>query len=660
GADAEASAVAPVFEEELGDNVIAEAEIGFADGAEVDHQPVPGEAGEEVWAGAEAPYEGEASDALAEPYSQTDFTDETAAFDASPSALDPVEASEDTYHQEDWADDSVSLEAPTEPLPAQESFEAEPPRILRRSKKSAPEETQSQDFFSDILEADELGSMDEDEAERLLEEEARFDDPDLNPLTEREASAEEHDAPDAAELHPQGPVAGDAPAGLTRFQGAGQPHSTAAAIDVEISEQPFYNPEQAHYELPDEALASQITTDRPVPRISIQAFCDDPKNGVIIQKAAEDRRLAKAHVTVHMGGMKGAIEYFRDTPTPNLIFIEMPLDAGDVFARLEELAQVCDPGTKVVLIGRINDVMLYRALMRNGVSEYLVPPLSVPQVIDTISALYIDPEAPPIGRCISFMGSKGGTGSSVLAHNIAWIIAEDLFEDVTLVDFDLHFGTTGLDFNQEPQQGVADALTTPERLDDQLLERLLLRCSDRLSLFAAPGSLERTFDIDAESYEAVIDVVRASVPVVIVDLPSSWEMWSRRILSFSEEIVITATPDLASLRNTKNMVDLLKAARPNDADPKLVINQVGIPKRPEIPVKDFGEAVGLEPALVLPFDPQLFGAAANNGQMLSQLKPDARASAGLKHLAQSLSSRDAQESEKSNVVDMFKSLLKRK
>lgn len=445
------------------------------------------------------------------------------------------------------------------------------------------------------------------------------------------------------------------------------PQNTVPELDfdqleeqIEISEQPFYNAENADYDLPDDVFAPDLHSDRPVPRISIQAFCDDPKNGVVIQKAAEDRRLAKAHVTVHMGGMQGAVEYFRETPTPNLLFIEVPNQGREIFEKLEELSQVCDPGTKVVLIGRINDVTLYRALIRQGVSEYLVPPLNVPQVIDTVASLYIDPEAPPIGRCISFIGAKGGVGSSVLAHNVAWLIAENLMEDVTLVDFDLHFGTASLDFNQEPTQGVADALTSPERLDDQLLERLLVRCTDRLSLFSAPGSLERTFEIDQEAYESVIDIVRGGVPVVVTDLPHTWDTWTRRILSSSEEIVITATPDLACLRNTKNMIDLLKVARPNDADPKLVINQVGIAKRPEIPVKDFAEAVGLEPALVLPFDPQLFGAAGNSGQMLAELKPDSKATAGLVHLATSLSSREASEPEAKSVTNVIKALFKRK
>src|SRR5262249_47555220 len=105
-------------------------------------------------------------------------------------------------------------------------------------------------------------------------------------------------------------------------------------------------------------------------------------------------------------------------------------------------------------------------------------------------------------------------------------------------------------------------------------------------------------------------------------------------------------PDLASLRNTKNMIDVLKGRRANDAPPKLVINQTGIAKRPEIPVKEFASAVGCEPSLVLPFDAQLFGTAANNGQMLAEVQPNSRAAEGIRLLAELVTGRAVAQAKK--------------
>jgi len=388
----------------------------------------------------------------------------------------------------------------------------------------------------------------------------------------------------------------------------------------------------------DESLATSVQ-DRPVPRISLHAFCERPETGAAIQRAAADRRLAKAHVTVYMGGAGAAAEHYTETPTPNLILVETLQGGEGVFKELEQLAHVCDPGTKVIVIGQVNDIRLYRELIRQGVNEYLVTPLQPMQVIEAISSLYVDPDAPPIGRSFAFVSAKGGAGSSTLAHNVGWVIAESQNEDVTIVDLDLPFGTAGLDFNQDPTQGVADALSSPERLDDVLLERLLVKHSDHLSLFTAPGALDRDYDLDPEAFDTVLEVVRANVPCVIVDVPHLWSTWSKRLLLSADEIVIVTEPELAGLRNTKNLYDLLRQSRPNDAPPKIVLNRAGAPKRPEIPVKDFGEAVGAQPALTIPYDPQLFGTASNNGQMLDEVNAKAPAAEAVRELARLVTGR---------------------
>jgi pilus assembly protein CpaE len=360
---------------------------------------------------------------------------------------------------------------------------------------------------------------------------------------------------------------------------------------------------------------------RPVPRISIQAFCDSPDLAAVIENAVGDRRMARAHVKVHMGGIPAATEFYGSAPTPNLVIVESHLEGDALIGELERLAQVCDPGSKVIVVGHANDIHLYRDLVRRGVSEYLVAPLAPITVIGAISDLYVDPGADPLGRSIAFVGGKGGVGSSMVAHNVAWAIARGYESDVVLADLDVAFGTAGLDFNQDPTQGIAEAIHSPERVDDNFLDRLLARCSDHLNLLAAPATLDRTCDFGEGAFEQVIDVAQAGVPAVILDLPHVWTAWMRKTIVAADEVVLTVEPDLANLRNAKNLVDLLRQQRPNDAPPRLVFNKVGIAKRPEIKVSDFAEALELEPVVVIPYDAQLFGTAANNGQMIAETDP---------------------------------------
>jgi len=372
---------------------------------------------------------------------------------------------------------------------------------------------------------------------------------------------------------------------------------------------------------------------KPVPRITIHAFCEEQTTANSVEAAGADRRLAKAHLSVHLGGIQAAVAQYQNNVTPNLIIVETRELTGDLFGQLSSLADVCDAGTKVIIIGHVNDIAVYREMIRQGVNEYLVAPLVPMQIIEAVSRLYIDPDAKPIGRSIAFMGAKGGSGSSTIAHNVGWSIASGMDEEVIIADFDLAFGTAGLDFNQDPVQGIADALTAPERLDDVLLDRLLAKCGDRLSLFAAPAVLDRDFEMTGEACETVLEVVRDTVPCAIIDLPHIWSPWTKQVLLAADNIVITAMPDLASLRNTKNILDVLKAVRSNDTPPFVVLNQVGVPKRPEIPAKDFAAAIGIEPALVIPFNPTLFGTAANNGQMIGEIEARGKTADSFRMLA---------------------------
>jgi pilus assembly protein CpaE len=397
--------------------------------------------------------------------------------------------------------------------------------------------------------------------------------------------------------------------------------------------------------------------ERPVPRISIHAFCEFPDTGAALQRAAADRRLSKAHIEVQLGGVHGAVEFYTGQVTPNLLIVETKLQGKAAVDDIDRLSQVCDPATKVIIVGRVNDVELYRELIRRGVSEYLIAPLNPLHLIEVISGLYLDPGAAPIGRVVTFISARGGAGSSSLAHNVGWCVAELQRINTTIVDLDLPFGTTGLDFNEEPSQGVADALVAPERLDDVLLDRLLLKASEHLSLFTAPAILERNIDAAPDAYEAVLDAVRRISPCVVVDLPHLWTPWIKQTLLSADEIVVVAVPDLASLRNSKALFDLLRQNRPNDAAPRLVLNQVGVAKRPEIPVKDFAEAVGVSPSLILSFEPQLFGSAANNGQMLAQMHPKSHAADGLRRLGELLTGRTTQAESQKGVLP-FLSFLK--
>lgn len=388
----------------------------------------------------------------------------------------------------------------------------------------------------------------------------------------------------------------------------------------------------------------------PAPRVSIQAFCESVETAAAIQAAGEDRRLAKAHLKIQMGGMAAASEAYRTSPTPNVIILEFESRPADILAGLDALAEVCDAGTRVIVIGRHNDVILYRELVRRGVSDYQIAPLGTLDVVRMICGLFSAPDAKPVGRILAVVGAKGGVGASTVSHNIAWAIARDLNLDSVVTDLDLAFGTAGLDFNQDPPQGIADAVFSPERIDTAFVDRLLSKCSDNLSLLAAPATLERVYDFGDEAFDSILDSLRATVPSIVLDMPHQWSGWTRRTLLAADDILIVAAPDLANLRNAKSMVDVLKAGRANDHRPFYLLNQVGVPKRPEIKASDFAKALDDEPTAIIPFDPQLFGTAANNGQMIAEVSAKHPTTEIFSHLAQLLTGRTEVKKQKSGIL----------
>ena len=371
--------------------------------------------------------------------------------------------------------------------------------------------------------------------------------------------------------------------------------------------------------------AEVATGARLIPRITIQAFCEHSQTAQLVEAAVHDRRMSKVALTTHNGGLEAAIETYKSNPTPNLIILETALQPSDIPGALARLAEVCDASTRLIVLGHVNDVVLYRELIRSGVSEYIVLPASAQSIVGAITELFAAEGAAPIGRTVGFISAKGGAGGSTIAHNVGWAISQSLRQDVLILDLDLAFGTVGLNFNQDPPHGIADALSANTKMDQVMLDRLMSKAANHVSLLTAPVMLDRTFDFAERDFEQIVELSQKSMPVVLLDIPHLWTSWVRHTIATVDEIVIVAEPDLANLRNAKNLSDTIKALRPAESEPLLVINKIGVPRRPEIPPQEFSTSVECRLLGQLPFDAATFGTAANNGQMIAEVAANHKA-----------------------------------
>ena len=172
------------------------------------------------------------------------------------------------------------------------------------------------------------------------------------------------------------------------------------AIDYEIGEG------AAGYRGAAEPVAAgDVESLRPLPRISVHAFCISDNVHRTMEQCAVDRRMTRVSMRITHGNIAAAANMFSSTPTPNLIILETEAGPRELMAELAPLAEVCDPSSRVIVVGRHNDIALYRELIRSGISEYIVTPFSMADIMTAMSSIFVDPEAEPLGRSIAFIGA---------------------------------------------------------------------------------------------------------------------------------------------------------------------------------------------------------------------------------------------------------------
>lgn len=491
------------------------------------------------------------------------------------------------------------------PPPAPEAFEEEDTEFVSYAETEATQEHPAL-LLEDAAE-DELPPFDPPDAEDLVaiaeadaeedteveEDDAPFDPPELEEFV-RAAAAE----PPPLEEAPPPANENAAPRPLTRKPDEARPHLAAPPISVHIS-------------------------------------WDRAHSGELVSALVADRRMARADISHERGGLDGAIVRFATQQSPDLLIIDTTLSGLAMFRALERLSELVDAKTKLIIIGAVNDVGLFRELAARGVSEYVLTPAAPEHLVDAACRLFAETDS---SHVVAVIGARGGVGASTIARNIAWSIAEEQEIAAALVDLDWSFGTAAFEAQVETPRSIADALSAPD--DEGAPDRVAVHCSERFRILGAPASLLKEDHLASEDVEALIRRVRRLSSFVILDLPHTWAPWVKQALVAADDIVMVASPDLASLRNAEAMLRAVKAERAGRADAIVTLSMVGVPKRPEITLKDFAEALSIAPVESLAFDPALFGAAVIKGQMLAEVAPRSKTATSIARLASLITGRE--------------------
>jgi pilus assembly protein CpaE len=388
-------------------------------------------------------------------------------------------------------------------------------------------------------------------------------------------------------------------------------------------------------------------------RLSITAFVVNETTKAAIYEIQKERHFARCQIAIHDGGIDNGIASLSANNTPNLLIVEANETGPLLIEKLEALADVFDANSKILLIGHENDIQLYRQLMDMGISEYLCGVVSAAQLEASINQLFTDPGSVELGQVIACIGARGGTGSSTIAANLADALGKEYSETVILIDLDLCFGTAALSFNLEQRQSITDALSQPNRLDDVLMERFMLKYNEYLSVIPSPTTLVGGIDISINAFETLLNLARQMAAFIILDLPHQWTPWVNEVLLDANEVIITAYPDLANLRDTKSIFDSLRETRGVKSPTRLVLNKVGLAKEFELSSKDYEGSIKTFPTLKFPFEAEVHMSAMNNGQSLIENNERSRSAKLMRELATKVSGRaSVKQQQKSPFADL--------
>jgi len=377
------------------------------------------------------------------------------------------------------------------------------------------------------------------------------------------------------------------------------------------------------------------------PSVSLLALVADEVTREAASRAAA--QLGWTDVSVQPGGLAKAARSIEPTKPPSVLLVDLAEEADPDIA-IGELAKRCGPQTRILAIGSVNDVSLFRRLAARGVFDYLVKPVSSELLCDALRRAVsgetesTDPKRR--GRVHAFIGARGGVGTTTLALGVAWVLTQEQKLQSAIIDFDLHFGNLALSLDLEPGRGLRQALEHPERTDSLLLASAMVKSDERVPILAAEESLEDMIRFEPAGAHALLAALAQDYDCLIVDVPRSLDGAARHVLATADSTVIVTDLSLAALRDAFRLTALIKSLGANST-PIIVGSQVGALHRGEIGRTEFERGLGASLDFSIPFDPKAARAMAVSGKALPSAETASRAAAEMRRIAVRLSGREA-------------------
>jgi pilus assembly protein CpaE len=353
-------------------------------------------------------------------------------------------------------------------------------------------------------------------------------------------------------------------------------------------------------------------------RVGVLAVLQDPQTLDRLQGVSRELQLDDELVVTDT--LDNALRRIRSGLAPRILLVDLTESAAPI-AEISAARAVAGADLKLVALGNVNDVALFRDLISAGADDYLVKPPTretLATVLEQRSAvLGTGPDG--LGQVAVFIGSRGGVGATTSAVSCAWLLAAERPERIALLDLDLHFGTVALKLDLDPGSGLCEALEQPSRIDSLFIERAMIKVTDNLRVLAAEASAAQHLAVDAGAIDMLLHELRRKFARVAVDLPRGASPMQRVVLAAASHVIVFCERSLAGLRDTIRLQTLIREQAPQA---RLWLVEAGATgERALIGKSEFEKGIGKALDARLSYDPKSAGAAANSGQPLPAAAP---------------------------------------
>ncbi|GLR67427.1 fimbriae assembly protein [Acidocella aquatica] len=327
-------------------------------------------------------------------------------------------------------------------------------------------------------------------------------------------------------------------------------------------------------------MSEAVERNEPVRALELVAFLTDPDSRDLVQSLVFDLELK--NVVVRQGGIDDALNFVQTLPSwPHQLLLDIaqsPLPLSD----MNRVADIAEPGTRIIVVGDRNDVGLFRDLMQLGVADYLLKPFTPAMLRRGLNfgALASEPvRAPRAGKTLAVIGARGGAGTSTLACSLAWQLAHGFSRRTVVVDLDVYNGAVNLVFNLPPSQGLVSALQNTAGLDHLALEKILTLRGPRLFTLTADVDPRAADPLTPDSLKELLAVLVDHFHFVVLDVPARSGAVVNTLLEQSDFVVMLADPTILAVRNVARILRGREAA--NTAQRTILVVNNLAPKTPE-------------------------------------------------------------------------------